>query len=99
MGSPGQEEGQKKKAEALEEKKPQGVDPEAPPPQPRVSLGVQKGPEKPLQPIALCAHKALPRGSRLYHPMLACASMGAPAKGSWGSYQAWWTEGNRKQGY
>jgi hypothetical protein len=60
MGSPGQEEGQKKKAEALEEKKPQGVDPEAPPPQPRVSLGVQKGPEKPLQPIALCAHKALP---------------------------------------
>jgi hypothetical protein len=38
MGSPGQEEGQKKKAEALEEKKPQGVDPEAPPPQPRVSL-------------------------------------------------------------
>jgi len=25
MGSPGQEEGQKKKAEALEEKKPQGV--------------------------------------------------------------------------
>jgi hypothetical protein len=31
--------------------------------------------------------------------MLACASMGAPAKGSWGSYQAWWAEGNRKQGY
>jgi hypothetical protein len=25
------------------------------------------------------------------------ASMGAPAKGSWGSYQAWWAEGNRKQ--
>jgi|GEM_PF-5153594 hypothetical protein len=25
--------------------------------------------------------------------------MGAPAKGSWGSYQAWWAEGNRKQGY
>jgi hypothetical protein len=48
MGSPGQEEGQKKKAEALEEKKPQGVDPEAKPPQPRVSLGVQEGPEKPL---------------------------------------------------
>jgi hypothetical protein len=95
MGSPGQEEGQKKKAEALEEKKPQGVDPEAPPPQPRVSLGVQKGPEKPLQPIALCAHKALPRGPRLYHPMLACA----PAKGSRGSYQAWWTEGDGKQGY
>ena len=95
MGSPGQEEGQKKKAEALEKKKPQGVEPEAPPPQPRVSLGVQKGPEKPLQPIALCAHKALPRSPHLYHPMLACASMGAPAKGSWGSYQAWWTEGNR----
>jgi len=48
MGSPGQEEGQKKKAEALEKKKPQGVDPEAPPPEPRVSLGVQKSPEKPL---------------------------------------------------
>jgi hypothetical protein len=31
--------------------------------------------------------------------MLACASMGVPAKGSWGSYQAWWAEGNRKQGY
>jgi hypothetical protein len=31
--------------------------------------------------------------------MLAQASMGAPAKGSWGSYQAWWAEGNRKQGY
>ena len=39
MGSSGQEEGQKKKAEALEEKKPQGVDPEAKPPEPRVSLG------------------------------------------------------------
>jgi hypothetical protein len=39
MGSSGQEEGQKKKAEALEEKKPQGVDPEALPPQLRVSLG------------------------------------------------------------
>jgi hypothetical protein len=38
MGSSGQEEGQKKKAEALEEKKPQGVGPEAPPPQPRVSI-------------------------------------------------------------
>jgi len=31
--------------------------------------------------------------------MLAQASMGAPAKGSWGSYQAWWAGGNRKQGY
>ena len=31
--------------------------------------------------------------------MLAQASMGAPAKGSSGSYQAWWAEGNRKQGY
>jgi len=31
--------------------------------------------------------------------MLACASMGAPVKGSWGSYQAWQAEGNRKQGY
>jgi len=30
--------------------------------------------------------------------MLAQASMGAPAKGSWGSYQAWWAGGNRKQG-
>jgi len=30
--------------------------------------------------------------------MLAQASMGAPAKGSWGSYQAWWAEGNGKQG-
>jgi len=30
--------------------------------------------------------------------MLARASMGAPAKGSWGSYQAWWAGGNRKQG-
>jgi hypothetical protein len=30
--------------------------------------------------------------------MLACASMGAPVKGSWGSYQAWQAEGNRKQG-
>jgi hypothetical protein len=27
--------------------------------------------------------------------MLAQASMGAPAKGSWGSYQAWWAEGNK----
>jgi len=39
MGSSGQEEGQKKKAQALEEKKPKGVDPEALPPQLRVSLG------------------------------------------------------------
>jgi hypothetical protein len=31
--------------------------------------------------------------------MLAQASMGAPAKGFWGSYQAWWAEENRKQGY
>jgi len=31
--------------------------------------------------------------------MLACASMGAPAKGSWGAYQGWWAEGNRKQGH
>ena len=30
--------------------------------------------------------------------MLACASMGAPAKGFWGSYQAWWAEGNRNKG-
>jgi putative resolvase len=27
--------------------------------------------------------------------MLAQASMGAAAKGSWGSYQAWWAEGNK----
>ena len=27
--------------------------------------------------------------------MLAQASMGAPAKGSWGSHQAWWAEGNK----
>jgi len=31
--------------------------------------------------------------------MLAQASVGTPAKGSWGSYQAWWGEGKGKQGY
>jgi hypothetical protein len=30
--------------------------------------------------------------------MLAWASMGTPAKGSWGSYRAWWAGGNRKRG-
>jgi len=30
--------------------------------------------------------------------MLAWASMGAPVKGSWGSYQAWQAEGNGNKG-
>ena len=62
----------------------------------RVMVEAEEGAEAVVQD-----HTCVPRRGKgpLYHPMLAQASMGAPAKGAWGSYQACWTEGNRKQGY